>query len=112
MLKQVHIKNFKSIAGAVVDLSGFTALVGPNGLPELGVETYFCDVRSPWKKVEAENATGRLRRELPRKTDLDEAPDEELTLRASRCNNTSRSALGYRTPADVFGSSGTVALPA
>ena len=31
MLKQVHIKNFKSIAAAVVDLSGFTALVGPNG---------------------------------------------------------------------------------
>ena len=31
MLKQVHIKNFKSIAGAVVDLGGFTALVGANG---------------------------------------------------------------------------------
>lgn len=31
MLKQVHIKNFKSIAGAVVDLGRFTALVGPNG---------------------------------------------------------------------------------
>ena len=31
MLKQVHIKNFKSIAGAVFDLGRFTALVGPNG---------------------------------------------------------------------------------
>lgn len=30
-LNQVQIKNYKSIAGAVVGLSSFTALVGPNG---------------------------------------------------------------------------------
>ena len=34
---------------------------------------------------------GRLRRELPRRTDLDGAPDEELTLCAPRYNNTPRS---------------------
>ncbi len=31
MLKRVQIKNYKSIAQAVVDLSQFTVLVGPNG---------------------------------------------------------------------------------
>ena len=71
-------------------------------LHELGVETFFCDVRSPWQKGGVENAIGRLRRELPRRTDLDGVSDEELTLCASRYNNTPRSALGYRTPAEVF----------
>ena len=37
-----------------------------NGLP-----TYFCDTHSPWQKGGVENANGRLRRWLPRKTNLD-----------------------------------------
>ena len=40
-------------------------------LHAIGTETFFCDVRSPWQKGGVENAIGRLRRELPRKTDLD-----------------------------------------
>ena len=54
------------------------------------------------RKGGVENAIGRLRRELPRKTDLDGAPDEELTLCALRSNNTPRAVLGYRTPVEVF----------
>ena len=47
----------------------------------LGVETYFCDIRSRRRIREGvENATGRLRRELPRRTDLNGVSDEELTL--------------------------------
>ncbi len=49
-----------------------------------------------------ENAIGRLRRALPRKTDLDGAPDAELAVRALRCNNTPRAVLGYRMPVEVF----------
>ncbi len=71
-------------------------------LHELGVETFFCDVRSPWQKGGVENAIGRLRRELPRRTNLDGVSDEELTLCAVRYNNTPRSALGYQTPSEVF----------
>ena len=71
-------------------------------LHAIGTETFFCDVRSPWQKGGVENAIGRLRRELPRKTDLDGASDEELTLCALRSNNTPRAVLGYRTPVEVF----------
>ncbi len=39
-------------------------------LRHLGLQT-FCDVRSPWQKGGVENTIGRLRRLLPRKTDLD-----------------------------------------
>ena len=39
-------------------------------LHALGIETFFCDTHSPWQKGGVENAIGRLRRGLPRKTDL------------------------------------------
>ncbi len=39
-------------------------------LHRLDVETFFCDPYSPWQKGGIENAIGRMRRFLPRKTDL------------------------------------------
>ena len=39
-------------------------------LHALGIETFFCDTHAPWQKGGVENAIGRLRRGLPRKTDL------------------------------------------
>ena len=37
---------------------------------DLGIQTFFCDTHSPWQKGGIENAIGRMRRPLPRKTDL------------------------------------------
>ena len=48
----------------------------------LGIETFFCDPHSPWQKGGIENAIGRLRRFLPRKTDLAH-PRPTTTLNAS-----------------------------
>ena len=39
-------------------------------LHALNVQTFFCDTYSPWQKGGVENAIGRMRRNLPRKTDL------------------------------------------
>ena len=39
-------------------------------LHDLGVQTFFCDTYSPWQKGGVENAIGRMRRFLTRKTDL------------------------------------------
>lgn len=39
-------------------------------LHALGLETFFCETHSPWQKGGIENALGRLRRTLPRKTNL------------------------------------------
>ena len=71
-------------------------------LHELGVETFFCDVRSPWQKGGVENAIGRLRRWLPRKTKLEEVSDEELAGVIWWYNNTPRKCLGYNSPAEIF----------
>ena len=71
-------------------------------LHELGIETFFCDTHSPWQKGGVENAIGRLRRTLPRKTDLAAVPQARFTQLIQAYNNTPRKCLAYRTPAEIF----------
>ena len=71
-------------------------------LHALGVETFFCDTHSPWQKGGVENAIGRLRRTLPRKTDLATVTNERFIRLIQAYNNTPRKCLGYLTPAGVF----------
>jgi IS30 family transposase len=68
----------------------------------LGVQTFFCDVRSPWQKGGVENTIGRLRRMLPRKTNLDTISHRQLRVYADRLNNTPRKCLDFQTPAEAF----------
>ncbi len=67
-----------------------------------GIQTWFCDTHSPWQKGGIENAIGRLRRQLPRKTDLDTLPAHRLALCLERYNDTPRKCLGFQTPNEVF----------
>ena len=71
-------------------------------LHDLGIETFFCDTHSPWQKGGVENAIGRLRRTLPRKTDLAALPEEQFTQMIQAYNNTPRKCLDYKTPAEIF----------
>jgi len=71
-------------------------------LHDLGIQTSFCDTHSPWQKGGVENAIGRLRRTLPRKTDLAALPQERFTQMLQAYNNTPRKCLDYKTPAEVF----------
>ena len=62
---------------------------------QLGIRTFFCDPRAPWQKGGVENAIGRLRRYLPRKTDLNQLSPGDLDAIASQYNNTPRKCLDY-----------------
>jgi IS30 family transposase len=68
----------------------------------LRMRTFFCDRYSPWQKGAVENAIGRLRRFLPRKTNLNTLDDEALHACIAAYNNTPRKCLGFKTPAEVF----------
>jgi IS30 family transposase len=68
----------------------------------LGVQTFFCDPHSPWQKGGIENTIGRLRRALPRKTDLDTLTATDLDCQVQKLNNTPRKCLGFKTPAEAF----------
>lgn len=69
---------------------------------QLGLQTFFCDPHSPWQKGGVENAIGRLRRNLPRKTNLNALPRASLDAIIARYNNTPRKCLGFQTPAEAF----------
>jgi IS30 family transposase len=69
---------------------------------QLGIHTFFCDVRAPWQKGGVENAIGRLRRALPRKTNLDALSNRDIDMLAQRYNNTPRKCLAFQTPAEAF----------
>ena len=64
----------------------------------LDMATWFCDAYASWQKGGVENATGRLRRWLPRQTNLDDLSDEDLQEIVMTYNLTPRKCLGYITP--------------
>lgn len=71
-------------------------------LHALAMQTFFCDPHAPWQKGGIENAIGRMRRFLPRKTDLARLSDRRFNALVSAYNHTPRKCLGYQTPAEVF----------
>jgi len=68
----------------------------------LGAETFFCDPHSPWQKGGVENSIGRLRRSMPRKTDLKSITAAALKRFVQRLNDTPRKCLDFKTPAEAF----------
>ena len=71
-------------------------------LHHLGVQTFFCDTHSPWQKGGVENTIGRMRRVLPRKTDLADISSERFDQLVQNYNNTPRKCLGYYTPTEIL----------
>ncbi len=69
---------------------------------QLSIQTYFCDPHSPWQKGGIENAVGRLRRMLPRNTDLSTISDPDLERITRALNTTPRKCLDFKTPAEAF----------
>ena len=68
----------------------------------LSATTYFCDAYASWQKGGIENANGRIRRWLPRGTDLDEISEVDIQEIAMTINLTPRKCLGYRSPVEAF----------
>ncbi|MEM7210568.1 MAG: hypothetical protein AAF479_01550 [Pseudomonadota bacterium] len=60
--------------------------------------TWFCDAYASWQKGGVENANGRLRRSLPRQTNLDDISDADMQQIVMTCDLTMRKYLGYITP--------------
>jgi IS30 family transposase len=71
-------------------------------LHALNIQTFFCDTHAPWQKGGIENAIGRMRRTLPRKTDLATLSDERFIELIQAYNNTPRKCLDFQTPTELF----------
>jgi transposase, IS30 family len=68
----------------------------------LGTQSYFCHTHSPWEKGGVENTIGRLRRHLPRQTDVKAMSHQAIAKLVSQHNQTPRKCLGYLTPNEAF----------
>ena len=68
----------------------------------LGTCSFFCDPYSSWQKGGVENSNGRLRRDLPRKTDIKNMAKEEFDEVILNYNTTPRKSLGWLTPLEAF----------
>jgi transposase, IS30 family len=71
-------------------------------LQSLLMQTFFCDPHAPWQKGGVANAIGRMRRFIPRKTDLEKLPTRRLRQSFAAYNNTPRKCLDFMTPAEAF----------
>jgi IS30 family transposase len=68
----------------------------------LSATTYFGDAYASWQKGGIENANGRIRRWLPRRTDLDAVSEQDIQEIAMTINLTPRKCLGYKSPVEAF----------
>jgi len=68
----------------------------------LDMATWFCDAYASWQKGAVENMNGRLRRDLPRRLDIDNMSDEDLADINLMHNLTPRKCLSFSTPAQAL----------
>lgn len=66
------------------------------------IPIYLCHPGSPWERGTNENTNGRLRRNLPKSSDLSVYSAEDLEMIANIHNHTPRRALDWQTPAEVM----------
>jgi len=71
-------------------------------LHSLAIDTFFCDPYAPWQKGGIENAIGRMRRFMPRKTDLATLSNRRFRHLVAAYNHTPRKCLDFKTPAEAF----------
>lgn len=76
----------------------------------LGLRVYACDPHSPWQRGGVETALGRVRVELPRKTDLSAYSDTDIDDIVCIMNTTPRKCLGFQRPIEAFAQKLGVAL--
>lgn len=68
----------------------------------LDMATWFCDAYASWQKGTVENTNARLRRDLPRKLDIDKMADPDLQDIVPMHNLTPRKCLNFKTPVQAL----------
>ena len=68
----------------------------------LGIHSYFCDPYASWQKGGIENTNGRLRRDLPRSTNIKDMNLEDFDENIVNYNSTPRKSLNWFTPFEEF----------
>jgi IS30 family transposase len=68
----------------------------------LGTKSFFCQPYHSWEKGSVENVNGLIRRFIPKKTNIANLSQEQLSNIEFLLNNRPRKCLNYRTPREMF----------
>ncbi len=69
---------------------------------ETGVMWYFCHPYHSWEKGTVENTIGRIRRYIPKGTNIRKISNIQIEWIENKMNNTPRKCLNYLTPNEVM----------
>ena len=69
---------------------------------QLQIKTFFCKPHSPWQKGGVENMNGRIRKFLPRKSNLQNLSELDILALQNHLNNTPRKCLDFNTPYEII----------
>lgn len=67
-----------------------------------GIKFYFCHPYHSWEKGTVENMIGRVRRYIPKGSDIHNLTDDQVQWVENKLNNTPRKVLGFKTPNEVM----------
>lgn len=68
----------------------------------LKVQTFFCNPYHSWEKGSVENMIGRIRRFVPKGSDIDLVTEDQLSKIEHWLNHTPRKCLLFRTPHEIM----------
>jgi IS30 family transposase len=71
-------------------------------LNKINCKTFFCDPYASWQKGGLEHANGRIRRFLPKNTDLSTVSHKDIDNIQRKINNMPMKCLNFQTPTEVF----------
>jgi len=69
---------------------------------ELTAEGFFAHPYHSWERGLNENTNGLIRQYIPKRKDIDDLSDEEVTKIIEKINNRPRKCLGFKTPNQLF----------
>ena len=97
-----RLKLFPKIARKSATFDNGGEFAAHEQLRLIACKTFFCDPYASWQKGGLEHANGRIRRLLPKHTNLAEISHAEIDRIQRILNNTPMKCLGYQTPTEVF----------
>jgi len=68
----------------------------------LKIKTYFCNPYHSWEKGGVENTIGRIRRYIPKGSNLADYSDRDITKIEHWLNHTPRKCLNWKTPHEIM----------
>jgi IS30 family transposase len=97
-----RLKPYPKHARKTITLDNGGEFAAHEKLNKINCKAFFCDPYASWQKGGLEHANGRIRRFLPKHTDLSKISHADIDKIQQKLNNMPMKCLNYQTPNEVF----------